>query len=131
MSSNVERNNKKILRNLKSFFTWIQSRNLLLETFLSFVQNLKRLLTKHSGTVFSLRNFKSCSFFPRNLFRRCVKLKKVLRRRFRDCIQVKNLVRFRRIFLLHFSTFQLFWKAFCIYGTFSDGFRKGPICFTV
>ena len=96
------KNNKKILRNLKRFFIWIQSRNPLLETFLSFVQNLKRLLTKHSGSVFSLRNFKFCSIFPRNLFRRCAKLKKLSRRRFRDCIQMKNFFRFGRIFLLFF-----------------------------
>ena len=42
MSSNVERNNKKILPNLKRFFTSIQSRNLIKKTFLSFVQHLKR-----------------------------------------------------------------------------------------
>ena len=110
MSSNVERNNKKILPNLKRFFTSIQSRNLIKKTFLSFVQHLKRLLTKPSGSVFSLRNSKVCSFFLRNLFRCCTKLKKVFLIRFRDCIEVKNLFRFGRIFLLFLSTFELIWK---------------------
>ena len=46
MSSNVQRNNKKILPNLKRFFTSIQSRNLIKKTFLSFVQHLKRFCRK-------------------------------------------------------------------------------------
>ena len=110
MSSNVERHNKKILPNLKRLFTWIHSRNLIKKTFLSFVQHLKRLLTKPSGSVFSLRNPKGCSLFLRNLFRCCTKLKKVLLIRFRGCAQVKNLFRFGRIFLLFLSTFELIWK---------------------
>ena len=124
MSSNVERNNKKILRNLKRFFTWIHSRNLIHKTFLSFVQNLKRLLTKPSGSVFSLRNRTVCSFFLRNLFRRCTKLKKVLWIRLRECIQVKNLFRFRRIFLLFLSTFELIWKLFASTEPFLVGSEK-------
>ena len=46
MSSHVERNWFWNLRNLKRFFTWIHSRNLLPETFLSFVQRLKRFRGK-------------------------------------------------------------------------------------
>ena len=111
MSSNVERNNKKILPNLKRCFTWAHSRNLINKTFLSFVQHLKRLLTKPSGSVFPLRNSKVCSFFLRNLFRCCMKLKKVLLIRFRECAQVKNLFRFGRIFYCffrHLSSFGSF-----------------------
>ena len=124
MSSNVERNNKQILRNLKRFFTWIHSRNLIHKTFLSFVQNLKRLLTKPSGSVFSLRNRTVCSFFLRNLFRRCTKLKKVSWIRLRECIQVKNLFRFRRICLLFLSTFELIWKLFASTEPFLVGSEK-------
>ena len=110
MSSNVERNNKKILPNLKRFFTSIQSRNLIKKNLFKFRTTPKRLLTKPSGSVFSLRNSKVCSFFLRNLFRCCTKLKKVFLIRFRDCIEVKNLFRFGRIFLLFLSTFELIWK---------------------
>ena len=124
MSSKVERSNKKILRNLKRFFTWIHSRNLLHKTFLSFVQDLKRFYAKPSGSVFSWRNLKVCSFSLRNLLKLCAKLKKVLWRRFRECIQVKNLFRFRRIFLLLLSTFELIWKLFASTEPFLMGFEK-------
>ena len=51
MSSNVERSNKKILRNLKRFFTWIHSRNLLHKTFLSFAQSFKRFRREKEQTL--------------------------------------------------------------------------------
>ena len=111
MSSNVERNNKKILPNLKRFFTWAQNLNLIKKTFLSFVQHLKKLLTKLSGSVFTLRNPKGCSFFLQNLFRCCTKPKKVFLIRFRFCAQEKNLFRFGRIFYCffrHLSSFGSF-----------------------
>ena len=112
MSSNAEKSNKKILRNLKRFFTWAHSRNLCHETFLSFVKNLKTFCRKPTGSVFSLRNPKGYSFILRNLFRFFTKLKKVSWQRFRECAQVKNLFKFRRIFLLLFSAFELIWKLF-------------------
>ena len=103
MSSNVDRNNKKILRNLKMYFTWAHFRNLLHETFLSFLQHLKRFRRKKSklwGFVGTKPNLR------------------VSWRRFRNCAQVKHLFRFRRIFLLFLSTFELIWKLSHICRTF-------------
>ena len=110
MSSNVERNNKKILPNLKRFFTSIQSRNLIKKTFLSFVQHLKRFRRKKEHTLEFRRENTEPEGFASSLFRCCTKLKKVFLIRFRDCIEVKNLFRFGRIFLLFLSTFELIWK---------------------
>ena len=110
MSSNVERNNKKILPNLKRFFTSIQSRNLIKKTFLSFVQHLKRFRRKKEHTLEFRRENTESEGFVSSLFRCCTKLKKVFLIRFRDCIEVKNLFRFGRIFLLFLSTFDLIWK---------------------
>ena len=110
MSSNVERNNKKILPNLKRFFTSIQSRNLIKKTFLSFVQHLKRFRRKKEHTLEFRRENTEPESFVSSLFRCCTKLKKVFLIRFRDCIEVKNLFRFGRIFLLFLSTFELIWK---------------------
>ena len=124
MSSSVERNNKKILRNLKRFFTWAHSLNLLHETFLSFVQNLKRFRRRKKQTLGFRRENTEPEGFVRSLFRFCTKLKKVLWRRFRECIQVRNLFRFGRIFLLFLSTFELIWKLFEIYETILGGFVK-------
>ena len=69
--------------------------------------------------------------FVRSLFRFCTKLKKVSLRRLRECIQVKNLFRFRRIFLLFLSTFELIWKLFASAEPFLVGFGKNLISFTV
>ena len=124
MSSNVERNNKKILPNLKRFFTSIQSRNLIKRTFLSFVQHLKRFRRKKEHTLEFRRENTEPEGFVRSLFRCCTKLKKVLLIRFRFCAQVKNLFRFGRIFLLFLSTFELIWKLFDIYRTFLVGSGK-------
>ena len=110
MSSNVERNNKKILLNLKRFFTSIQSRNLIKKTFLSFVQHLERFRRKKEHTLEFRRENTEPAGFVSSLFRCCTKLKKVFLIRFRDCIEVKNLFRFGRIFLLFLSTFELIWK---------------------
>ena len=90
MSSNVERNNKKILRNPKRF---------------------RKENTEPEGLV-------------RSLFRFCTELKKISWRRFPECIQVKNLFRFRRIFLLFLSTFELIWRLFDICRTFLVGSGK-------
>ena len=43
MSGNAETDNKKILRNLKRFFTWTHDLNLLRETFFGFVVKTNKL----------------------------------------------------------------------------------------
>ena len=59
MSSNVEKSNKKPIRNLKWFFTWIQRKNLRYENFLSFVQDLNRFRRKYTKPRSFVRNLQS------------------------------------------------------------------------
>ena len=97
---------KKILRDLKRkrFFTWAHNRNLCHETFLSFVQNLKRFRGKKNKLQGFLREKTEPVGFVQNLFRFCAKLNKVSWQRFRLGAQVKNLFlfKFRRIFYCFF-----------------------------
>ena len=97
-------------RNLSKFLTKpkLVSQNITQTS--RFCNKFYRFRTKLRGLV----------YFLQNQFRFWTKLKKLPQRRFFRCIQVKNHFRYCRIFLLHFSTFQLIWKLF-------DGFEKKPI----
>ena len=120
MSSNAERSNIKILRNLKRLFTWAHNRNLCHETFSSLVKNLKTFCRKSTGSVFSLQHPKGYSFILRNLFRFFTKLKKVSWQRFRLCAQVKNLFKFCRIFYCFFRHLNSFGSFFHLPNLFGE-----------
>ena len=97
MSSNAARSNKKFYGTLKGFVQKPQVRFFLCETpkVYSFFHETPKVYSFFHETFLGLaRNFK----------------------RFRgkgfDCAHVKNLSKFRRIFLLLLSAFELIWKLF-------------------